>query len=255
MGEAGRDLTVKPPVRLALAVVVIGGLLYVVGQYVASQPQRVRQETEAKREITVQGRGEVQARPDVARLTLSVNTGPQQSAKAALELLSRRFRAVAAAVKTLGIKEEDVKTTNLSINPQVDYSEGRQILRGFVASESIEVKIRDLEKVGEVLARTTVEGVNQAGGIEFEIDDPEKLREQAEEKAIADARENAQRLARALGVGLGRVKTFSVGAVPTHIPPIFAARAIAAEGGPTGPPVPSGSLEVVATVSVTYELR
>lgn len=59
-GES-RDLVVKPPVRLALGAVIIAGLLYVLGQYVASQPQRVRQEVEAKRELTVQGRGEVLA--------------------------------------------------------------------------------------------------------------------------------------------------------------------------------------------------
>lgn len=255
MNGETRNLVVRPPVHLALAAVVLGGLLYVFGQYIASQPQRIQQETEAKREIAVQGRGEIRARPEVARLTLSVETGPQPTAKAALDLLTRRFTAVGSAVKALGIAEEDVKTTNLSINPQYDYVEGRQALRGFVATESVEVKIRNLETIGEVLARTTLEGVNQAGGISFELDDPEKLREQAEEKAIQDARENAQRLAKALGVALGPVKSFSVASEPTRLPPVFAERALTTEGGAAGPPVPSGSLEITAMVTMTYSLR
>lgn len=252
-GES-RDLVVKPPVRLALGAVIIAGLLYVLGQYVASQPQRVRQEVEAKRELTVQGRGEVLARPDIARMTLSVETGVQPTAKDAMTLLSRRFEAVVGAVKVVGIKEEDIKTTNLSISPRYDYADGRQVLRGFAATESIEVKIRDLGRIGDVLARTTVEGVNQAGGLSFAIDDPESLQLQAQEKAIVNAHESARTLARALDVGLGRVKTFSVASTPE--PPIYQLeRAAVAEGSPVSPPVPTGTQEIIVTVSVTYELR
>ena len=249
-----RNLIVKPPAHLALAAVALGGLLYIVGQYIASQPQRIQKETEAKREIIVQGRGEVQGKPDVARMTLGVETSAQPTAKVALDILSRRFDAVVAAVKALGIQDNDVTTTNLSIQPQYDYTNGRQILRGFEASEQIEVKIRDLGKIGEVLARTTIEGVNQAGGIAFEIDDPEKLQEEAEEKAIKDARENGERLADTLGVRLGRVKAFSVSGETPGPEPLFAAR-LAEERAVGGPPVPAGSQDIVVTVSITYELK
>lgn len=254
MDGDSRDLVVKPPVRLAMGAVVIAGLFYVMGQYVSSQPQRVQQEVEAKRELTVQGQGEVLARPDIARMTLSVETGVQPTAKDAMTLLSRRFDAVVGAVKGIGIKEEDIKTTNLSIGPRYDFTDGRQVLRGFAATESVEVKIRDLGRIGDVLARTTVEGVNQAGGLSFAIDDPESLQLQAQEEAIANAHENAKQLARALDVGLGRVKTFSVVSAPE--PPIYQLeRAAVAEGAPAGPPVPAGTQEIIATVSVTYELR
>lgn len=237
-----------------LGAIVVAGLFYLVGQYIASQPQRVAEETEAKREITVQGTGEVRARPDVARLTLGVQTGVQPTAKAALDILSQKFDAAIAAVKSLGIKEEDVRTTNLSVNPQYDFPDGRQVLRGFEATESVEVRIRDLEKIGEVLARTTAEGVNQSGGLSFEIDEPEALQSEAEEKAIKQARENAQRLARALGVNLGRVKTFSVTPSP-GIPPIYAEARLDAGAPAAGPPVPPGTQEISVTVTVTYELR
>jgi len=256
MNGAAQHLVVKPPVPLLLAVVIVGGVFYIAGQYIASQPLRLEKEIEAKREMSVQGRGEVQAKPDVARLTLGVQI-TQPTAKAALEILSKRFDDVVTAVKALGIKDDDVQTTNLSINPQYDYTGGRQILRGFEASEHVQVTIRDLGKIGDVLARTTLEGVNQAGGITFEIDDPEALREKAEEKAIEDARENGERLTKVLGVRLGRVKAFTVTSAPPFEPTIFAARLQerAIGGAPEGPPVPAGTQDIVVTVTITYELK
>lgn len=259
MNDDNRSLIVKPPVQLALAAVVVGGLFYVLGQYVASQPQRIEKEAEANRDVTVQGHGEVTAKPDVARITLGVTTGTQPTAKVALDLLSRRFTDVVNAVKALGVKEEDVKTTNLSINPQYDFREGRQAIRGFEASESIQVTIRDLGKIGDVLAKTTLEGVNQASGITFEMDDPNTLQREAQEKAIKNARENAEQLAKALGVRLGRVKTFhATGSAPPYPPPFLAeARGLALDRLPEAPapPVPPGTQDISATVTIIYELK
>jgi uncharacterized protein YggE len=244
------------PVSL-LVVIIVGGLFYLAGQYLASQPGRVSQEAEAAREITVSGHAEIETRPDVARLSLSVQTGPQATAEAALKLLSDRFDGVVNAVKGTGVKEEDIKATNLSVQPVYDFTDGRQTLRGFEASESIEVTIRDLDAIGEVLARSTVEGVNQAGGLNFTVDDPEKLQQEAQEAAIKDAHEKAGALARALDVRLGDVKNFSAsGATPPGQPLPFLARAEqAADKAITAPPVPSGTQTITADVSVTYELE
>jgi uncharacterized protein YggE len=243
--------------RLILFSVLLGGLLYVAGQYLASQPSRIQQEVEAKREISVQGTGEVQARPDVARLHLTVNSGPQPNAEAALTLLTNRFEAVVDALKPFSIKEEDVKTTNLAINPVYDFTEGRQTLRGFEASESIQVTIRDLEKIGDVLARTTAAGVSQAGGVNLEVDDPTKVQQEAQDKAIADAREKAEHLARQLDVNLGSVKNFSATSALPPQPPFFEARALGQGGDAVagGPPVPTGTNTITSNVTLTYELR
>lgn len=236
--------------------VVIAGLFYVGGQYVASQPQRVEQEVAANREITVSGEGKVTATPDVALVVLGVTTGPQTTAEAATDLLAQRFAAVVAAVKAEGVEEDDIKTTNLSINPVYDFTTDRQTIRGFEASESIEVKVRDVDKVGAVVSRATQEGVNQAGGIQFVIDDPEDLQRQARAEAIADAKKNADALVRELGVNLGRVKAFSAGgAVPPPMPFYTTAELKAADARGGDLTVPSGTNEVSAQVQVTYELR
>lgn len=246
------------PQRVSLiAVVAIGGLFYLAGQYLASQPSRVSQEAEASREITVNGRAELDVRPDVARLTLGVQTGPQSTAEAALKILSDKFNGVVAAVEAAGVKEEDIKATNLSVQPIYDYTEGRQTLRGFEASESIEVTVRKLDTVGDVLARSTIEGVNQAGGLSFTVDDPEKLQQEAQKAAIEDAHQKARDLADALDVRLGDVKNFSASGVtpPGNPIPFYSRETAAADKAIEAPPVPSGTQTITADVSVTYELR
>lgn len=238
-----------------LAVVVIGGLFYLAGQYIASQPSRVAKEAQAQREITVQGSAEIDVPPDVARLTLGVQTGVQPDAATALKLLSTRFDGVVSTIRAAGVKEEDSKATNVSIQPTYDYTEGRQTLRGFAASESIEVTIRELKNVGEVLARATAEGVNQVGGLSFTVDKPEALQQEAQVAAIKDAHEKAQDLARVLGVRLGNVKNFRATSTPSPGEPIpFYARAQEADQL-SAPPVPSGTQTITAEVSVTYELK
>ncbi|MEX1997582.1 MAG: SIMPL domain-containing protein [Candidatus Andersenbacteria bacterium] len=238
-----------------LGFVIVAGLFYLAGQYIASAPQRASQEQEAERQITVSGRGEVHSRPDIAYLTLGVNTGVRPSAEEALGHLSDRFTAVVTAVKGAGVAEDDITTTNVSINPVYDYVEGRQILRGFEAQESIRVKIRELNRIGEVLTRSTIEGVNQAGGISFAIDDAEALQQEAQEQAIADAQEKAEQLARALQVRLGSVKSFSSSPSPQDPPILYERAALEAAGSAAALPVPPGSQDIVAQVTITYELR
>jgi uncharacterized protein YggE len=239
-----------------LGLVVVGGLLYIGGQYVASQPQRVEQEIEANREITVSGQGKVSARPDVAQVMLGVTTGPQSTAERAMGILTQRFNTALAAVKAEGVEEDDIQTTNLSVNPVYDYQSGQQTLRGFEASESIQIKIRDMDKIGTVISRATSEGINQAGGIQFVIDEPEELEREAIASAIADAKKNAEALADELGVNLGRVKSFSASGTPPTPPLFYAAnemKAADARGGDIQ--VPSGTNEISASVSITYELK
>ncbi len=246
----------RDPKRIFM-VVGLAGLLYVLGQYVASQPLRVQQETEAQREITVTGTAELTTTPDVAKLTLGVTTGPQPTAERAIELLAERFNAVLAAVKKQGIEEDDLKTFNVSINPSYDYTDGRQELRGFEARESIEVTIRDLDTIGDVLSVSVLEGVNQAGNIQFSIDDPDELEQQAQAEAIDDAKAKAKDLAKQLGVSLGNVKSFSASnsKLPTQLP--YARAELTALGADeaVAPEVPVGTQDVAVTVNVTYEIR
>lgn len=246
----------KSPAHLLLVAVLLGGGLYVLGQYVASLPSQAENRVEANRELTVQGRGEVQGKPDVARLSIGIQTGVQPTAKAALDILSRRADAILKAAKEQVKDEADMKVTNLTIIPQYDYPEGRTVLRGFEASETIELKIRDLGAIGTVIARATDAGANTVGGISFEIDDPKALEEEAKEQAIEDAQQNAEKLARKLSIKLGRIKSFTA-MTSGKDDRRFEAIPLAAGGAAPGvvPPTPSGSQEIIVNVNITYELR
>lgn len=236
---------------------VVAGIFYIVGQFIASQPLRNQQEVEANRELTVTGLGEIVATPDIASITLGLTTGPQIDASQAVALLGEQFSAIVETLGDQGVKEEDIKTTNLSINPEYDYTDGRQRLRGFSATEIVVVKIRDLKTIGTILAAVTKDGINQAGGVTFAIDDPSELQTQAEELAIADAKTKAKRLAEALGANLGEVKLFSAsnsGQTPPM--PLFAQRELAVDSAKEiAPPVPAGNQEITSQVTITYSLR
>jgi len=243
--------------RNILIAVVIGGLLYVGGQYISSQPQRIQKETEAAREITVQGHGIVKTKPNIAYITLGVTTGRQATAVVATNLLTQKFNAVLSTIKQQGVKDGDINTTNLSINPVYDWGNGKQTLLGFEARENVEVKIRDLSKIGEILAKSTIEGVNQAGNIEFRVDDPEKLQVEAQKDAIENAQEKAKELAKTLGVGLGKVKSFNTTSGGYQPTPLYRNMALndAVGSGEAAPEVAVGTQDITSDVTIVYELK
>ncbi|PIT98061.1 MAG: hypothetical protein COT71_02735 [Candidatus Andersenbacteria bacterium CG10_big_fil_rev_8_21_14_0_10_54_11] len=242
--------------RLAIALVALGGGLYIGGQYVASQPLRAQQADTAERQITVTGRGEVTAKPDIARLTLGVQTEPQPTAEQALNVLAERFGAIAAALQAAGVAEDDIATSNLSTQPLYDYRDGAQQLRGYAANETVRVTVRDLSQAGAIAARTTEAGANTLGGILFEIEEPQRLQLEAQQKAVADAREQADQLAATLGVRLGKLTRFSSSA-DSGMPIPFATRGemLQASDSVDAPPVPAGTQDVVMTVTISYEIK
>jgi uncharacterized protein YggE len=238
-----------------LVAVIVGGMFYLLGQYIVSTPNREQQAVQAGRQITVTGEATVSTRPDIARLTLGTRTEPQSTAERALNDLTTRFNRVLEAVQKAGVAEEDVRTTQFSLDPQYDFLEGRQQLRGYVASENVIVTIRDFDIIGDVVTQATAAGANQVGGVVFEVDEQSAVSSQAEEQAIEKARQKAERLARALGVQLGPVKQYDVsfgGGMPI---PFQALREDTAVGGVEPPQLPAGTNETTVTVSLVFELR
>lgn len=241
-------VTLRPPVWALILAIAIGGSFYIWGKNIEA-----RDHTPAT--IIVTGEGKVSAAPDIAALSFGMQTGPQPTAKIAIAKLTDAMTAVLAAVKKQGIADKDIQTQALSLNPMYDWSDGRQTLRGYEAMQSLTVKVRDLDKVGDVLTAATSAGANQAGGVSFTIDDPERVRSEAREKAITQAKEKAQMLARELGMSLGKVKGFSEGG--GGMPPVPMMMVRAMDGGAMGKslPVPAGEQEINVEVTITYELK
>lgn len=240
--------------RTIILPVILGGILFIAGQYVASQPARQQQVVDSNREITVTGEGTVSVPPDVAKITIGVQTGNLPTAQAALNGLNDSFSNVLDAVGKVGIKKEDVKTSNFSLNPSYDYVDGRQVPRGFVASEYVVVTIKDLSKVGDVIAAATNTGANQIGGVQFTVEDDAAVRAQAEEKAITQAKENGARIAKALGANLGDVKTYNASSSDSTPVPLRESLAVGG-GDASAPQVPAGTNDISVTVTVTFQLK
>jgi uncharacterized protein len=247
-----KAIYLKPPVWLPIAVALVAGSLYVTGKYV--ETRHINQFT-----ISIQGRGEVSAVPDIATLNFGVQTGRQKTADRAMTMLTEKMTAVMEALDAVGIEEKDIRTQHLSLNPSYDWNDGRRVDEGFEANQSLVVKVRDLEKISAVLDAAVKSGANQAGSVSFTIDDPENLKAEARAKAIANAQEKAELLADDLGVTLGKMQGFWEEQGGYGQPMMMRAESMDMKGGMGGggmaPPLPAGEQEVVVTVNLTYQLR
>lgn len=246
-------INIRPPVWAIFCVVVVAGCFYLAGQYIQKQDL-------APITITVTGEGKASAAPDLAELNLGVDTGRQATANEAMASLKKSMDAVLAAVKGAGVADKDISTQNFYLSPVYDYTTNGQVPKGFQATESLDVKVRNLDKVSDVLGAATAAGANQAGNVNFTIDDPETVKGDARQKAIAQAQDKAAILAKNLGKSLGRMRAFSEGG--GVVPPIMydKAMAVGMGGGGVAPeavsaPLPSGEQDVTVDVSITYELR
>ena len=208
--------------------------------------------------ISVSGNGKSTGKPDLAQIQLGVSS----IAPTVQEARDKASTALDAMIKTLksnGVAEKDIQTQQFSISPEYDYRDNQQLLRGFRVNNVVTVKVRDINKTSKVVDDAVNAGGNetQIQGIFFTIDNPDELKTQAREKAVADAKAKAETLARAAGVQVGDAITISEGG---YSPPIYDARqsfnAVSAPdtGGPATPIQP-GELDVSVDVSVTFAIK
>ncbi len=209
--------------------------------------------------ISVSGTGRATVAPD--RFTFSV--GVQTVANTVDDAVSqnnRKVAAVIAALKQAGATDADIQTSNFQIWPQQDYQEGRlpRIL-GYQVSNTINVRSTKVDTAGRLLGVAISAGVNHSSGINFEVADPARGRDQGLRSAYEDARAKAMLLAQAAGRTLGRAILISEGTMQHPQPYPVAQRAMAMEarvGAVTGDvPVESGTQERTYNVTVTFELR
>ena len=161
------------------------------------------------RTIVVIGDAQISARPDKAVITL----GARHSAKSAADALaktSEAVRAILSRMEKMGIDSKDMQTSSLNLNPvwqQSSRGENGEPLPpiGFEAFNTVQVTLRDLTKLGDVLDSVTREGANSFSGFRFGLIDPSPVQDEARKGAVAEARRKAELYAAASGVTLGDV--------------------------------------------------
>lgn len=206
--------------------------------------------------VTVSGNGRAIVTPDRFTFQVGVQTVGATVDDAVAENNSR-VAAVIAALKKAGAQDNDIQTSQFSIYPRQDYQEGKppRIL-GYQVSNNISVRSTKVGEAGRLLGVAVAAGVNHASGINFEVSDPARGRDQGLKAAFDDARAKASLLAQAAGRTLGRAIEISEGQRLGEPPPRPMARTMAMEAQVASDvPVESGTQEVMYTVTVTFELR
>jgi uncharacterized protein len=205
--------------------------------------------------IVVSGTGRVALEPDIADLRLGVAVS-RPTVEAARSEAARVMEAILAAVDEAGISRRDVRTALLSVQPRYDYRESRApALTGYELANVVEVTVRDLAKLGDVVDGTLAAGATSMDGLTFRVDDPGPAEAEARRQAMAAARARADILADAAGLAIDGVADIVEG-TPMRPPiPFLKAERMALAAADVSTPVEGGSLDVTVTVTVTYRAR
>jgi uncharacterized protein len=238
-------------VAIVLLVVIIDRLTAI------SNAQRSYQNT-----ITITAEGKVNAVPDLATINASVITKGSTAEKAQTDS-SKKMDAVMKYIEDQGVEKKDIQTSGYNVYPEYDYNQPGQVITGYVANQTVTIKVRNHDLVGKLLGGLTANGVNQIMGVSYSFDDPDDLKQQAREEALKNAREKAEKLADAAGVRLGKLVSFSENSVsggPIPYPMFDKGVNLGMGMGGSTAAVPEraiepGTQDLVAQVSVVFEIK
>ena len=204
--------------------------------------------------ISVTGNGQASAAPNMAQIQLGV-VSEAPSAREATTANNQAMQALLTQLKEQGIDKRDVQTVQFDVSPMYQQEGPRRgrspNITGYRVTNQVSVRVRDLEKLGEILDLVVEEGANQISGIQFSIDKSEELQDQARRLAIDDAKRKAAVLAEQAGAKVGRVLSIQDHAYEPR-PMYGRAMAMAAEAASV--PIATGEQVISATVQVTYAL-
>ncbi|MBI5842194.1 MAG: SIMPL domain-containing protein [Chloroflexi bacterium] len=207
------------------------------------------------RTLNVSGVGEAYLTPNIAYIYVGVHT-EGASASEAVESNKTQTTALIDALKSAGVADKDIRTTNFSIYPSTQYSpEGQPTSTIYMVDNTVYVVVRDLDGLGDLLDSAISAGANSINSIQFDVADKADALKEARAKAVEDAKLQAQQLAEAAGLSLGDIQTINF---YDSSPYAYM------EGGKGGGgvaldvaavPIQPGQLTISVTVSLTYTLK
>ena len=206
--------------------------------------------------LSVSGAGVVKAKPDMFTVTLTINT-IDKSAREAQQQNDTKANALIEALRKFGIKDEDMETTNYSLNPHYrwDKDTGESILDGYQASYSLNVTANDLKQTGEVIDLATNKGVNQIGSIVMGIKNRQRLADEALRLAMKDAKNKAEIALGEVNLKILSVNSISIGYNEPMVANEKATRDAApgaSGGGGVAPEMIAGQLSIYASVYIEF---
>lgn len=225
------------------------------GAAVLSSPSAAQQssitQTIAGTRLDITATGEVTRVPDIAVISAGV-VSRSTTATGALQDSADRMSRVIAALKSAGVADRDVQTSNVSLNPEYRYPENQSPqLVGYTASNSVTVRFRDIRSSGKILDALVREGANQINGPTLTIDKPEGALDEARQKAIATGRARAELYARSLGMRVARIVSVSENESYSVAPPV----PVMARMGAASTKIEPGEQKLSVNLAMIFELQ
>lgn len=211
------------------------------------------EEAQDKNSVSVNATGKVKATPDVAYTTVGVVTQKRkmQDAQAANREL---MNAVVKALKAAGLTDDDIRTVSYSVYPVYDYTDGAKIT-GFEVNNSVELTIRDIEKVGAVLDAAAAAGANTSYSVRFDLLDKDPAYNKALTAAMEAARTKADTLAAAGKFTIKGVMSVSEGYSSTPVYYEYRAAEAMADAVKEPTYISAGDMDITASISVVFEIQ
>jgi len=242
-----------------LLILTISGIIGI--QNKIKQGKYIGQDVMIRNTFTVSDSAEVYTKPDLGMITFSVKTEARTVAKAMAEN-TEKMNNIISFLKNSGVDQKDLKTTNFDIYPRYEYDRsssiypsGERVLAGYDVSQSLEVKIRELDKAGDLIAGTAERGANQVGNLYFVVENEDEFEAQARAEAIKKARAKAEKIAEDLDVDIVGIVNFSEnGQAPRYYDYSLSERGIGGGGGGS-PEIETGENKIEVFVSITYEIN
>jgi uncharacterized protein len=205
--------------------------------------------------IVTTGEGVVKTAPDRGWVTIAAESrarGPREAQRANADAMA----AVLAKIKGAGLPPDAIRTSGYDLQPEFDYNNGKQTLRGYVARNTIEVRVDDIGRVGEILDLAVGSGATSVSGVRFDLKDRGAAEREALRKAVADARTRAEAAASGANMKVDRVLRIEEQRASIEPPrPMMMMRQSAGAMESAQPPISPGELEVRAIVTMTSAIR
>ncbi|OGG85898.1 hypothetical protein A2392_00615 [Candidatus Kaiserbacteria bacterium RIFOXYB1_FULL_46_14] len=216
--------------------------------------------------INVRGEGEVNAKPDIGSFSFSV-TAEGADAATAQKDSAEKINSILTFLKESGVEEKDIKNRDYFLNPKYRYEAvdcamgmycppGNQVIDGYEVTQTVEVKVRDLDKAGDLITGAGERGATNLSQLQFTIDDESNLKAEAREAAIADAKEKANKLADSLGVKIVRMMGYYE--EENNSSPYYGMGGdamMSSEVKAVSPELPTGENTIKTIVNITYEIQ
>jgi uncharacterized protein len=202
--------------------------------------------------VSVSAHGEASRAPDIATLSAGVVT-QAADAQAATRANAEQMERVMAAVRRAGIAERDVQTSGVNVHPQYQHvRDAAPTISGYQASNTVNIKVRDIARLGQVMDALVASGANQVHGPGFDIDDRDAVQDEARRAALEKAQARASMYAQALGLRVRRIVSISEGGgMGPPMPMMAMARADKAE---SSTPIAPGESTLGVSLDIVFEL-